>query len=141
MQLADLFMTYNARPATVMADDDGMHHGHHHGHDHNMIAGPMYHGAAADQASTTTGTTTESASYSYNSPPPYNNSNCSTSAPTQCHYNSPSSFPLLHPIYNGPLYHHHHHHPHHQYDHYAENLMFSHIDDPQIISSSSHTSM
>ena len=37
MQLADLFMTYNARPATVMADDDGMHHDpdpDHHGHDH-----------------------------------------------------------------------------------------------------------
>ena len=92
MQLADLFMTYNARPATVMANDDGMHHdpdhhhhGHHgHGHDH-MIAAPMYRGVAADQASITIGstttTTTESASYSYNSPP--YNSNCSTSAPAQ----------------------------------------------------------
>ena len=81
MQLADLFMSYNARPATVMADDDVLHHDpdhHHHshrgqGHDH-MIVGPMYHGVDANQASITTGstattTTTESTSYSYNSPP------------------------------------------------------------------------
>ena len=90
MQLTDLFMTYNARPAMVMADDDGMHHDpdhHHHGHGHDhMIADRMYRGVAADQASITTGSTTttttiESTSYSYNSPP--YNSNCSTSAPAQ----------------------------------------------------------